>query len=178
MLGAWLPVVSCCLAVALGAVQVPSPIAVTVTPTALLLAVLSYLRPRRAVRSCHVDQTGGIALIRRNVTIPFDLTQYRYVRMYSSRTPSMTSYPSMLVLYRDTQPSMWTWLGSLLFPRVDDERVVVLFNRWWDADGYFVAPQDLAALFHQACARAGRTPTQTHGVGTPGWEVRAEMSVF
>jgi hypothetical protein len=52
---------------------------------------------------------------------------------------------------------------SALFPRVDDERAVLLFNCWWDADGYFVVPHDLAAVFHQACARAGRTPAQMHG---------------
>jgi hypothetical protein len=88
----------------------------------------------------------------------------------------------MLVLYRDAQPSLWTWLGSVLFPRVDDERVVLFFNRWWDGDGYFIGPHDLAALFHRACARAGRTPTRKRGsfgmFGAPGWEVRDEMRLF
>jgi hypothetical protein len=80
----------------------------------------------------------------------------------------------MLVLYRDMRPSLGMRIGSVLQPRVTDERVVLFFNRWWDADGYFVAPSDLAAVFYQACARAGRTPSRIPGglFGDPGWEVR------
>ena len=85
----------------------------------------------------------------------------------------------MLVLYRDTQPSLLTWLGSALFPRIDDERVVLFFNRWWDADGYFVGPNNLAALFFQACVRAGRTPREKDGFfRASGWEVRDEMALY
>ncbi len=185
MMGAWLGVVSWCVLSALCAVQMPLPIAVTATPTALGLAVWGYMRPRGAVGSCLVDHHGTITLIRRDVTTPFDLHQYRYVRMYCmnySGAARARRTPSMLVLYRDTRPSLWTWLGSVLFPRVNEERAVLLFNRWWDADGYFVAPDDLAAVFYRACARAGRTPALKHGsfgmFGAPGWEVRDEMSVF
>jgi hypothetical protein len=38
-------------------------------------------------------------------------------------------------------------MGSVLFPRVDDGRVVLFFNRWWDADGYFIGPQDPPPCF-------------------------------
>jgi hypothetical protein len=178
MAAAWLGVVSWGVLLALVMVQMPLPIAMTVTPAALALAVLGYVRPKGAVHSCYVDQNGAITLIRRDVTIPFDLSRYRCIRMHNSRSGSMT-YPSMLVLYRDTRPSMWTWLASVLFPRVDDERVVLFFNRWWDADGYFVGPRDLAALFYRACVRAGRTPTERRSFfGSSGWEVRQEMISF
>jgi hypothetical protein len=178
MVGAWIGVVSWCLLLAIVALQMPWPIAVTATPTLLLVAVLGYVRPRGAVQSCYVDQNGNITLIRREIAIPFDLNHYRWIRMHSSRTRTMT-FPSMLVLYRDTRPSMWTWPGNVLFPRVDDERVVLFFNRWRDADGYFVGPRDMAALFYQACVRAGRTPTERRSFfGAPGWEVRDEMTPF
>jgi hypothetical protein len=178
MVAAWIGVVSCCLLLALVAVQMPWPIPVTVTPVALLVAVLAYLRPRGAVQSCYVDQNGNITLIRRDVTIPFDLNRFRCIRMYSSQSEA-TDFPSMLVLYRDARPSMWTWAGSVLFPRVDDERVVLFFNRWRDGDGYFVGPRDMAALFYRACVCAGRTPAERNSFfGASGWEVRDEMTPY
>jgi hypothetical protein len=185
MIGAWLGVVSWCFLLALCAVQMPLPIAVTATPTVLALGVWGYMRPRGAVRSCFVDHDGAITLMRRDVSIPLDLRRYRYVRMYcmnASYRSSVRRFPSMLVLCRDTQPGLWTWMGIVLFPRVNDERVVLLFNRWWDADGYFIAPQDLAAVFYRACARASRTPTPKRSsfgmFGAPGWEVRDDMAAF
>ena len=70
-------------------------------------------------------------------------------------------------------------MSSVLFPRVGDQRVVLFFNRWRDADGYFVGPHDLAALFYQACVRAGRTPTEKDRFfGASGWEVRDETTPF
>jgi hypothetical protein len=175
MMGAWFGVVSWCLFLALATVQMPWPIAVTATPTVLLLAVLGYLRPRGAVHSCYVDQNGTITLIRRDVRILFNPNYFRCIRMYNGHSSTAT-YPSMLVLYRDRQPSMWTWLGSVLVPRVTEKRVVLLVNRWWDADGYFVAPRDLAALFYQACVHAGCTPRATFSVvREPGWDARPEM---
>jgi hypothetical protein len=166
MMGAWYGVVSVCVFLAMVTTQMPLPISVTTMPVWVLLAVLAYLRPRRAVRSCYVDANGGIRLTRGQVNVPFDLNHYRYVRMHNSGATRAT-IPSMLVLYRDTQPSTWTWLSSILSPRVTDERVVLFFNRWWDADGYWVGPRDMAALFYQACVRAGHTPTKA----TAGWEV-------
>jgi hypothetical protein len=81
----------------------------------------------------------------------------------------------MLVLCRDVKPSMWTYMGSVLFARVDDERVVLFFNRWRTADGFFVGPRDLAALFYQACVRAGHTPTQRNNFFiSPGRDVRPQ----
>ena len=178
MMGAWIGVVSSCLVLALVTVQLPLPIAVTATPAVLLVAALGYLRPRGAVQSCYIDHNGSITLIRRDKAIPFDLNHFRCVRMHSSRSKMMT-YPSMLVLYRDAQAGVWAWPSSVLFPRVDDERVVVFFNRWWDADGYFVGPRDMAALFYQACQRAGRTPTERRSFfGVPGWEVRGETTPY
>jgi hypothetical protein len=177
MIGAWIGIVSWCVLLALVAPLLPLPIAVTAAPILLLFAVLGYLRPRGAVQSCYVDQN-GITLIRRDVTIPFDPNQFRCIRMYCTESDAVT-YPSMLVLYRDTQPSLVTWIASILFPRVDDRRVVLFFNRWRDADGYLVGPHDMAALFYQACVRAGRTPTEKDRFfGASGWEVGNETTPF
>ena len=66
-------------------------------------------------------------------------------------------------------------MGSVLFPRVDNDRVVLFFSRWWTADGSIIGVSDLAALFYQACERAGRTPKVTNPFfGYPGWEVRPQ----
>ena len=151
-------------------IGLPMPIAVPASAPPLLLAALAYLRPKRAVQSCEVDQTGAITLIRGDVRIPFDLNHFRYIRMHKNSS-GMLDYPSMMVLYRDTQPTIWTWLGSVLFPRVDDERVVLFFNRWRTADGYFVGPSTVGALLYRACVRAGRTPIETF---EGGWEVRPQ----
>lgn len=157
------------------AAPVSCPLRLHATAVLMQIVFMAYLRPRRAVQSCYVDQNGAIILIRRDITIPFDVNHFRYVRMYNSewRDTESSSTPSMLVMYRDTPPSPWTWLSSILVPRVDGERVVLFFNRWWDADGYFVGPRDMAALFFQACERAGRRPTiLNHFFGSDTWEVR------
>ncbi len=179
MVGAWIGVVSWCLFLALGMSQMPLPIALSGTPAVLLIAVLAYRRPRGAVRCCEVQPKGAITLTRGDVSIAFDLNNFRYVRMHNATTRYIT-YPSMLVLYRDTQPSRGTHVGSMLWPRVTEERVVLFFNRWWDADGYLIGPRDMAGVFYQACARAGRTPAKIPGLfggwfGAPGWEVRPDM---
>lgn len=164
------------LGVVLGVVivQVPSPEGVFVMPAMLLMVVLTYLRPKCAVQSCYVDQDGAITLIRGGVRIPFDLNHFRYVRMYNSQQDTDSSPPpGMLVLCRDTAPSPWTWVSSFLFPRVDEQRVVLFFSRWRDAEGYLVGPRDMSALFFQACVRAGHPPTiLEHSFDPDTWEVR------
>jgi hypothetical protein len=140
------------------------------------VAVWGYLRPKGAVQSCYVDQNGAITLIRRDVAIPFDLNHYRWVRMYSSRSRMYYVVPSMLVMCRDRRPTFLTRHASILFPRVDDERVVLFFNRWWDAEGYFVGPRDLAAVFYHACVRARHTPKERPGFfRAPDWEACPEI---
>jgi hypothetical protein len=171
----WLIWAICGVALGLFTVQLPLPEAVPATAALLLVVLIAYLRPKGAVQGCYVDQNGAITLIRRDVTIPFDLNHFRYVRMYNSEGGDTDSSPtpSMLVLSRDTPPSPWTWLSSVLWPRVNGERIVLFFNRWWDADGYFVGPRDMAALFFQACELAGHPPTVlNHFFGSDTWEVR------
>jgi hypothetical protein len=174
MMGAWYGVVACCVFLAAALAQMPWPIAVIGIPVVVGLAVLAYLRPKGAVQSCYFDERGTISLVGRGVTVAFDLNHYRYARMYSATRGELgITYPSMLVLYRDTPPTVPTWLTSVLFPRVTEERVVLFFNRWWDADGYFVGPQQLSDRFYRACVRAGHKPSKTGGfLREPGWEVR------
>lgn len=167
--GAWMGVIPGLVVGVPMLIGLPLPINV-LAAVPLSLAALAYLRPKRAVQGCEVDQTGAITLTRGDVRIPFDPTYYRYIRMHENSS-GMLDYPSMMVLYRDTQPTIWTWLGSVLFPRVDDERVVLLFNRWHTVDGYFVGPSTVGALFYRACVRAGRTPIATF---EGGWEVRPQ----
>jgi hypothetical protein len=139
----------------------------------LAVAVFAYLRVSRPVQSCYFDERGAVSLIRRDVTIPFDLNHYRYVRMYtSSPGESTTAYPNMLLLSRDTPPSFVTWLSSRLFPVVAEDRVILFFNRWRDADGRYISPDELSARFYRACARAGHPPSKTRGFfANRGWEV-------
>src|SRR3981189_3503745 len=85
--GWWLGAVSG-VALALAMAQMPLPIAVPATAAALLLAVLPYLRPKRAVQSCNVDKNGALTLMRGDVRIPFDLNHYRYIRRYSAKNLS------------------------------------------------------------------------------------------
>jgi hypothetical protein len=175
MMGAWIGVVSWCVLLALVAVQMPLPIAIAMTPATVVVAVLAYLRPKGAVQSCYIDQNGAITLIRRDVAVPFDLNHYRWVRMYSTRNKMIYVIPSMLVMLRDRRPGLFTRLASMFFPSVDNERVVLFFNRWWDADGYFIGPNDLAGVFYQACARAGHTPKIKPGIfRAPDWEAGPE----
>src|SRR5690348_16075210 len=73
MMGAWFSIVSVCAFLAMVTTQMPLPIAITTTPVWVSIAVLAYLRPRRAVRSFYVDPTRGITLTRGQVNVPFDL---------------------------------------------------------------------------------------------------------
>jgi hypothetical protein len=168
----WFYVVSLCWMLAGAAVQLPLPIAVPVTSTLVLAAVLAVLRPLRAVRSCYVHPSGAVTLMRGNVAIPFDLNHYRYVRMYVSRVNKI-SQPSMLVMCRDPHSGSRPRVVNFVFPCVNTERVVVFFNRWRAADSSFIAPGELGVVFFQACVRAGRTPIKEPGPwgGTPEWEV-------
>jgi hypothetical protein len=163
--------VSLCFMLGGAGVQMPLPIAVPVTSTVVLAAVWAVLRPLRAVRRCYVHPTGAVTLMRGKVAIPFDLNHYRYVRMYVSRV-NKVSQPSMLVMCRDPQSHSRPRLVNFVFPRVNKERVVVFFNRWRAADGAFIWPRELGALFFQACVRAGRTPIEERSPwGTREWEV-------
>lgn len=158
-------------------VQTGLQAAVPVIAGGLLFASLAYLRPKGAVQSCYVDQNGSITLSRGDVQFPFDFTHYRYVRMdcSSTNTYGFGSGPQMLTLYRDKPPNFVNRWGSIWFPRVNDERAVLFFHGWRTAEGYFVGGYDLAALFYQACVRAGRTPVEVdHFFAKPSWEVRQD----
>ena len=141
------------------------------------IMVFGYLRPRGAVQTCYVDVNGTVTLIRGDAAIPFDLNHFQYVRMYMSSGRG-GHHASMLVLYRDTEPTGLTWLSSIFLPRLDADRVVLFYNRWRDDDGAIIAPSMMDDLFFQACIRAGRPP-QTIGwrlFGSYGWEVRPPWS--
>jgi hypothetical protein len=161
-----------------GMTKLPWPKAVVWITAAVSLfvvvAVLADLRLRGPVQSCYFDEHGGVSLIRRDVTVPFDLNHYRYVDMYTITTGETgTTYPNMLLLCRDRPPGIATRLSSRLLPRVTDERVVVFLRRWRDADGGYVTSDELAARFYRACAHVGHTPSKRRGFFTnAGWEVR------
>jgi hypothetical protein len=153
------------------------PWSVPTTAAALLVSALAYLRSKRAVQECHVEPNGAITLVRGNVRIPFDLNHFRYARMYVGND-DLSEQPSMLVLSRDTRPNGSTWLSSVLLPRVDEERVVLYFNRWWDGDGALIVPSVMAETFRRAYMYAGREPQRLDGrlFGAAGWEVGPEST--
>jgi hypothetical protein len=163
--------------VAIFTVFIGLPWSVPATAAALLVSVLAYLRSKRAVQKCYVEPNGTITLVRGNVGIPFDINHFRYARMYISNDDG-AEHPSMLVLSRDTRPNGMTWLSSVLLPRVDDERVVLYFSRWWDADGALIVPSMMADLFRRTYVYAGREPKGLDGrlFGVRGWEVDPEST--
>ena len=167
----WFLALSFCPTLAYVALQMPLPVAVPMTSTVVLAGVWAVLRPLRAVRSCYIDPSGTVTLIRGSIAIPFDLNHFRYVRMYVSRV-NKVSQPSMLVMCRDPHSGSRPRWVNFVFPCVNTERVVLFFNRWRAADDSFIGPRELGMLFFQACVRAGWTPiTERSPWGTPEWEV-------
>ena len=139
-----------------------------------LVIVLSLMRPTRAAQQCSVERNLAITLIRGSREIPLDLNQYRYVRMHISTTRYGSSFPSMLVFNRDTRPGAGTLLSSMLFPRVDDGRIVLFHNRWYNPDGAIIPPGTVDDFFLDTCSRAGYEPQfmkKWYKTGT-NWEVR------
>ena len=61
---------------------VPPPIGPPLPIGVPAVAVLAYLRPKRAVQGCEVGPTGAIDLTRGDVRIPSDPTHYRYLRVH------------------------------------------------------------------------------------------------
>ena len=147
----------------------------------LLLAGYSIWRPSRAVQHCTVDQRLAITVARGGRQIPLDLNHYRYARMhisvaYARGALRQVAFPSMLVFSRDTRIGVGTLLSSMLFPRVDDSRIVLFYNKWSTADGAFIPYPVLDEFFRDACRRAGHEPQPLHMPAVigryPPWEVR------
>jgi hypothetical protein len=82
----------------------------------------------------------------------------------------------MIVFDRNSPPGIGTLLSSMLFPRVNEERVVLFHNRWWTDDGALIGPNELDDFFLYTCARAGLQPHFRRGWISrrhPAWDVRA-----
>lgn len=163
----WVPIV---FGVFAGGVIVQLPIMAALLAAAIVLPVILYFlwRPTLAVQQCTVDDRLVVTLSRGGRDIPFDLNHYRYARMHSGSAHGRT-YPSMLVLSRDSRPGIGMLMSSMLFPRVDDERVVFFYNRWWTADGGLIAPTIVDDLVRAVCARSGHPPAMA---GKASWEIR------
>ncbi len=169
----WIGVV-CGVVVGIGVFQLPLVAAAPVGAVCLLVIVLSLMRPTLAAQQCSVERNLAITLIRGSRAIPLDLNHYRYVRMHVSTTRYGSSFPSMLVFNRDTRPGAATLLSSMLFPRVDDGRIVLFHNRWYNPDGAIIPPGTVDDFFRDACSRAGYEPQflkKWYKTGT-NWEVR------
>ena len=146
----------------------------------LLLIVYSVWRPSRAVQHCNVDHRLAITVMRGGREIPLDLNHYRYVRMHVTVTSYNFGYPSMLVFNRDSPPGIGTLLSSMLFPRVDEGRVVLLYSNWRTADGALIPMYLLDDFFLDICRRAGYEPhfrRTWFAFGRPGWDVRADRQL-
>lgn len=143
-------------------------------PSALLL--VAYLQAKvkdlLAVQRCEVSHDGTITLIRYNDRIPFDVNHYRYIRMYrwTWGAPRHQSLPGMLILRRDSPVTFWTALSTHIYPRFNEERVIVFLQHWRMPDGRRISPDAMGEVFYQACVRAGRTPLEVE-YGTDGWEL-------
>ncbi|MCV6962972.1 hypothetical protein BST27_01865 [Mycobacterium intermedium] len=142
----------------------------------LMLLLVAYLhatvKELLAVQRCEVNHDGTITLIRYDRRIPFDVKHYRYVRMYRWvwGAPKYQTVPGMLILRRDSPLTFWAALSTHIYPRFNDERVIVFLQTWRTSDGTRISPDAMAELFCQACIRGGRTPLKVE-YGTSGWEL-------
>ena len=140
------------------------------------LSLISYSlwRPTRAAQQCSVDRNLFITLGRGGREIPLDFRQYRYVRMHVSQSRFGSTSPSMLVFDRDSAPGMGTLLTSMLFPRFDEERIVLFHMSWTTDAGARIAYDRVDDFFIDTCRRAGYEPhfrKTWFTVGRPGWDV-------
>jgi hypothetical protein len=160
--------------VALAALELPLVSATPVVAVGLLLFVYSFWRPTLAVQQCSVHPNLSITVGRDGREIPLDLNHYRYARMHPV-TYRHSRTPSVLVLDRDSPPGFGTLLTSMLFPRVDDRRIVLFYNRWWNGDA-LIPPGQLDDFVRDTCRRAGyqaqfRKTMFDSSAGGP-WEIR------
>jgi hypothetical protein len=157
--------------------QMPILPALALGAVSALLILYSLWRPTGAAQECHVDQNLYITLIRRGRGIPLDLNHYRWVRMHITTARYGSTFPSMLVFDRDSRPGMFTLLSSMLFPRFDEGRIVLFYNKWLTADGAMIPYTVVDDFFRDACRRAGRHPQfkePMFAVGPGRWEVRPD----
>src|SRR5207245_2299380 len=90
--------------------------------------------------------------------IPLDLNHYRYVRMHVTTERFGGNRASMLVIQRDRRPGVGALVSSILFPRVDNGRIVLFYYNWSTADGAFIPYTVLDDFFRDVCRRAGHEP--------------------
>jgi hypothetical protein len=142
----------------------------------LSLITYSLWRPTRAAQQCTVDRNLFITLGRGGREIPLDFRQYRYVRMHVSQSRYGRSYPSMLVFDRDSPPGMGTLLSSMLFPRFDEGRIVLLYMSWTTDAGARISYNRVDDFFIDTCRRAGLDPhfrRTWFTWGRAGWDAHA-----
>ncbi len=159
---------------ALATLELPLASATPIMAVGLLLFVYSFWRPTLAVQQCNVHPNLSITVGRDGREIPLDLHHYRYARMHPV-TNRRSRTPSVLVLDRDSPPGFGALLTSMLFPRVDDRRIVLFYNCWWNGDA-LIPPSQLDDFIRDACRRAGyepqfRKPMFGSPAGAP-WEIR------
>jgi hypothetical protein len=141
------------------------------------LIAYSLWRPTRAVQHCSLDPNCFLTFGRHGLGYPLDLRHYRYARTHISRGRYGSAWPSMLVLDRDSPPGIGTLLSSMLFPRVDERRIVLFHNRWWTDAGALIGPNELDDFFIYTCMRAGYPPRfrqRWFSSGRPAWDARAQ----
>lgn len=146
----------------------------------LWLLAVAYLhaqvRQRLAAQRCEVNRDGTITLIRNRRERPFDVAAYPYVRLrrfvWGAPRRLVRHVPGMLIMRRDGPVTFWNALSTHIYPRFNDECVIVFFQNWWTADGGWVAPDAMGEVFRQACIRAGRRPVFETEVDRSDWEVR------
>jgi hypothetical protein len=159
--------------VAVAGLELPLVSAAPIMAVGLLLFVYSFWRPTLAVQQCNVHPNLSITVGRDGREIPLDLHHYRYARMHPV-TNRHSRTPSVLVLDRDSPPGFGTLLSSMLFPRVDDRRIVLFYNRWWNGDA-LILPGQLDDFIRDTCRRAGYEPqfrkTRLGGAAGDPWEI-------
>ena len=69
-----------------------------------------------------------------------------------------------------------TLLSSMLFPRVDEGRIVLFHARWATTEGALIGVNEVHDFFQDACRRAGYEPHSRRKwftIGRAPWDVTA-----
>jgi hypothetical protein len=77
------------------------------------------------------------------------------IRTHTSQVRYGDNFPTMVVFDRDSPPGFGALVSSILFPRVDERRIVLFHNRWYDAQANIISPNRIDDFFLDMCKRAG-----------------------
>jgi hypothetical protein len=162
-----------------GVFGLPLEMAAPIGAACLVVIMYSLMRPTRSAQTCTVAPNLAITMGRGGRELSLDLRNYRYVRTRTSQARYGNNFPSMVIFDRDRAPGFGAMVSSIFFPRVDDGRIVVFHNRWYNAQANIISPNRIDDFFIDICRRAGYEPHFRKTwltTGRPAWDAGANYS--